>query len=272
MNPKQLLEFCKFSLGVQQASFELEQLRTDLDAWCALSESNFSPSIKQRTHPLRTVVGLTAFTLATLFLDGLPARLILSAIFVLAIYETVAMANGMRSEEYGSLFSGASVSFCCLLAIISIWALASRDLVVLVLLVATAHVFGNAIDWRYPSQPLPRPWPNLYLQKTWFGILGTTILPAFVTASAIRLQLLERGCWSFAGVGLATVLADWAIAQIKRRYGFHYSGEAAESSHGAGGYCVRFLRSLFGDERGLLDRFAPLIFASVLLLFGLKLY
>lgn len=263
-----LTEFYQFSLGVRWVSAELEQLRTELDA--RTPQSSFSSSIKQCTHPLRIASGLAAFTLATLFLDALPARLILSIIFVLVIYEAVAMANDSRPDGHDSLVGGASISFVTLLAVASIWILSPRDLLIVVLLVASARTFGNAIDRQYPSQPLPRPCPNLYLQKTWFGILGTIVLPVFITTCAIRLQLFDWDYWGLTSVGLATVLADLAATSAKRHYGFHYSNEAAQSSYGPGGRCVQFLSNLFGDERGLLDRFAPLIISSVLL-FSLKL-
>ncbi|MDE6204187.1 MAG: disulfide bond formation protein B [Lachnospiraceae bacterium] len=140
-----------------------------------------------------------------------------------------------------------------------------RVLLNLVLLMATARALGNALNRHFPSQPFPHPCPNLCLQKTWFGILGTVALPALATDDAIRLHLLGQGDWSFAGIGLAIVLADLAVAMAKRHHGFHYSSEAVQLSCGTGSRCVQVLNRLTGDERGMLDRFAPLILSAVLL-------
>ncbi len=255
--------FEQFNTGVRQVSFELGQIRREIDA--LTPHSSFSPNIRQRSSPLAVFGSLAAFIPATLFCGSLPTRLVLSVIFILSLYEAVTMAVQSRPDGHDSPVSGASISFFSFVAIVSIWALSPRVLFTLVLLVVATRALGNAIDRHFPSQPFPHPFPNLCLQKTWFGILGTVALSALATAGAIRIHLLGQGDWSFAGIGLVVVLADLSVAMAKRHHGFHYSSEAIQLSPGLGSRCVQALNRLAGDERGMLDRSAPLIFSAVLL-------
>lgn len=258
----------QFSSNTQWISHEIQRVRKEMDQ--LVPKSNFSPYVEQRSSPSLIIGSLVIFIPATLLFDALATRIAFSIIFVLALYEAVTMSVESRPDGQESVVSGAGISALCLAAIISVWALTSSEILILALLTIGAHTLGNIADQHHDHQLLPRPCPNLCLQKTWLGIISTIALPATIVSGAIWLQWLTPEYWSFAGIGLTTVLADLLIALAKRHHGFRYSNQATHFSLIPNERYVNFLHRYLGDERGLLDRFAPLILSSILL-FCLKL-
>lgn len=258
----------QFSSNTQWISHEIQRIRKEMDS--LTPKSDFSPHVEQHSNLPIVIGSLATFILATLLLDVI-TRIALSIIFILALYEAITMSVESRPNERECVISSASISILCLVAIISIWSFTPSEILLLILPVISVRTLGNIIDRQNNDHLLPRPCPNLCIQKTWLGVISTIALPIMITSIVIWFQWLKPEYWGVAGIGLAAVMADLIIASTKRHYEFHYSSQAVHFSPGPNKRYTNILYRYLGDKRGCLDRFAPFIFSSVLLFFCLKL-
>lgn len=254
-------QFDHFGTNVDYVSRELVKLRRELDQFenQITPTDTFNPTLRTSARPSITIASIALFSLCTLCFNAHPTRLLLCAIIVLAIYESVTISLSFRTTAYTSPLSGASIGTIGLTALVGIVAIPAHDLLLVYLLVTGAGLFGTIIDRRCPCQPLPHPFPNLCLHQTAFGLLGTILLPAILVPGLIRLQFLSPHYYPLATIGFATIIANLGIAAFKRSYGVCTSSEISVSQHPL----LRFLNHITG---GLLDHFAPLIFTCALLL------
>lgn len=147
-----LSQFGQFSSNVDYVSHELVELRNELDQFedRFTPTDTFNPAFRAPTRPGLTFADIVLFSLCTLCFDARPAHLLLCAVIVLVIYESVTISLSFRTTAYASPLSGASIGIIGLMALASIVTIPAHDLLLVYLLVTSADLLGKAIDRRYP--------------------------------------------------------------------------------------------------------------------------
>lgn len=263
------------AIATSYVTVMLQDVAAHLERLTAKQESHYSPVEATRTRSpakyllttLLAMIVLTSFTLFG-FRQALLVRIILTVGMVLAILETLALAVQSHPYKANTAFDSPLVYVVLLASFVGIWETATIELALVLALSLFASLVACLADTVALRFGTRRVYPNLSLSRTLLGIVAGIVVPSLAVI-AIRLwfNLPSTEFLPFCLVGLAATAGETFNLSFKHRHGYTNSCDALNESGTLSGDFSKLCNFIFGSERGMLDRLAPIVFGLTIFFF-----